>query len=87
LAERDEFELPVPISEQSDRLHDIGVSRRPDEVSGSPEAQSPGRPTNIRADGSAGHVENGICSLGLVGKRLDGFVRGQNQQINFSVPV
>src|SRR6266478_2497771 len=36
------------------------------------------------ADGSAGHVENGICSLGLDGKCLDSFVRGQNQQIDFS---
>jgi hypothetical protein len=29
-------------------------------------------------------VENGICSLGLDGKCLDSFVRGQNQQIDFS---
>src|SRR5882724_3084074 len=29
-------------------------------------------------------MENGICSLGLVGKRLDSFVRGQNQQSDFS---
>src|SRR6266404_7220944 len=33
---------------------------------------------------SARHVENGICSLGLVGKRLDSFVCGQNQQSDFS---
>jgi hypothetical protein len=29
-------------------------------------------------------VENGICSPGLVGKFLDSFVRGQNQQNDFS---
>ncbi len=29
-------------------------------------------------------MENGICSLGLDGKCLDSFVRGQNQQIDFS---
>jgi hypothetical protein len=33
---------------------------------------------------SARHVENGVCSLGLVGQCLDRFVRGQNQQIDFS---
>ena len=36
------------------------------------------------ADRSARHVENGICSLGLVGKCLDSFLRGQNQQSDFS---
>src|SRR6266851_8721307 len=36
------------------------------------------------ADRSARHMENGICSLGLVGKCLDSFLRGQNQQIDFS---
>ena len=35
LAERGEFELPVPISEQSD-YNKISGSRRPDEVLGSP---------------------------------------------------
>jgi hypothetical protein len=35
-------------------------------------------------DRSARQVENGICSLGLVGKCLDSFFRGQNQQIDFS---
>src|SRR6266851_5210111 len=44
----------------------------------------PGLPSLRGADGSAGHVENGICSLGLDGKCLDSFVRGQNQQIDFS---
>jgi hypothetical protein len=29
-------------------------------------------------------MENGICSLGLVGKRLDSFLRGQDQQIDLS---
>jgi hypothetical protein len=29
-------------------------------------------------------MENGIYSLGLVGKRFDSFVRGQNEQIDFS---
>jgi hypothetical protein len=33
---------------------------------------------------SARHVENGVCSLGLVGQCVDSFVRGQNQQIDFS---
>src|SRR5579864_3715569 len=36
------------------------------------------------ADRSARHMENGICSLGLVGKRLDSFLRGQDQQIDLS---
>src|SRR5216683_540718 len=36
------------------------------------------------ADRSARHMENGICSLGLVGKCLDSFLRGQNQQSDFS---
>src|ERR1700694_4581352 len=44
----------------------------------------PGLPSQRGADGSARYVENGICSLGFVGKRLDGFVRRQNQQIDFS---
>ena len=35
-------------------------------------------------DRSTRHVKNGICCLGLVGKRLDRFVRGQNQQIDSS---
>jgi hypothetical protein len=35
-------------------------------------------------DSSAGHVENGICSFGFLGKRLDSLVRGQNQQFDFS---
>jgi hypothetical protein len=43
-----------------------------------------GLPSLRGADGSAGHVENGICSFGLVGKCLDSFVRGQNQQLDFS---
>ena len=33
---------------------------------------------------SARHVENGICSLGFGGKRLDGFIRRQNQQVDSS---
>src|ERR1700732_2692443 len=44
----------------------------------------PARSSHRSADGSARHVENGICSIGLVGKRLDSFVRGQNQQSDFS---
>src|SRR6266851_7148338 len=36
------------------------------------------------AERSARHMENGICSLGLVGKCLDSFLRGQNQQSDFS---
>jgi len=42
VAERGEIELPVPISEQSDYKKMAG-SRRPDALSGSPEAQTPGR--------------------------------------------
>src|SRR5690348_9329512 len=33
---------------------------------------------------SACHMENAICSLGLVGKCLNGFLCGQNQQSDFS---
>src|ERR1700694_4838314 len=42
LAERGEFELPVPISEQPDDNMMSGP-RRPDEVSASREARTPGR--------------------------------------------
>jgi hypothetical protein len=35
-------------------------------------------------DRSARHMENGICSFGLVGKCLDSFFRGQNQQSDCS---
>jgi hypothetical protein len=41
VAEGSEFELPVPISEQPDDNIMLGPWR-PDEVSGSPEAQTPG---------------------------------------------
>jgi hypothetical protein len=52
LAERGEFELPVPISEQPDENMMSG-SAAPDEVSGSPEAQTPGqliRPATFEGD-------------------------------------
>src|SRR5712692_216839 len=49
-----------------------------------PRAWQTGLLSQRSADGSARHVENGICSLGFVGKRFDGLVGRQNQQVDFS---
>src|SRR5246127_3340524 len=60
----------------SPEFHSAMASRMPRAWSGLRSQRSANR--------SARHMENGICSLGLVGKCLDSFLRGQNQQSDFS---
>jgi hypothetical protein len=88
LAEGREFELPGDFTSKSFQMRrggDRGVRlKEPPADCRKMSMCVPPVPRNAARVGSARYVENGICSLGLVGKRLDSFVRGQNQQSDFS---